>query len=47
MKIIHENRYYSLQIANNKYYRYDKILNTSTLLSKEDFRQMLINIKNQ
>lgn len=46
MKIIYENKYYVLQIANNKYYRYDKILNKSVLLSKEDLTQMLININN-
>ena len=45
MRVIHENNYYSLQILNNKYYRYDKILKTSMLLNRFCFIQMLQNIK--
>ena len=45
MRVIHENNYYSLQILNNKYYRYDKILKTTMLLNRFCFIQMLQNMK--
>ena len=47
MTTLHENEYYQLNIFNNRYYRFDKILNTNMLLSRLTLNEMLTTIRNE
>ena len=46
MKTLYENEFYALNIYNNKYYRYDKILKTNMLLNRLAFIEMIKTINN-